>query len=51
MAADGCTENFQGPASFLLLEIFLWVFVSEDLEKNSKSEYPVVFFPSLGSGT
>ena len=26
-------------------------FFSEDLEKNSTSEYPVVFFPSLGSGT
>ena len=25
-------------------------FFSEDLEKNSTSEYPVVFFPSLGSG-
>ena len=39
MAADGRTENFQGRASFLLLEIFLWVFFfSEDLEKNSSSE-------------
>ena len=26
MAADGRTGNFQGRASFLLLEIFLWVF-------------------------
>ena len=39
MAADGRTENFQGRASFLLLEIFFMsFFFSEDLEKNSTSE-------------